>query len=126
MAHSFHHIHLRAEDPRKTAQWYVDMFDAQAGPERDLRGALTVPVKLDGITLSISGPRATETLTPGSDNLRFGLDHFAVGTDDLARDLAKLKKAGGKVLLESTMPGGPKIAFIAGPDSVRIELLQVL
>ncbi len=125
MAHSFHHLHLRAQDPRKTAQWYVDMFEARAFGERDIRGAVSVPVKLGDITLTISGPRAGEDLAASSDNVRWGLDHFAVGTSDLAGDLDKLRKAGAKVLDEVTSPTGPRIAFIAGPDSVRIELMQV-
>ena len=125
MAHTLHHIHLRAQDPRKSAQWYVDVFEAKAAPERDIRGALSCPVVLGGVTISISGPRDAEKLAASSTDVRMGLDHIAVGTDDLARDLAKMKQKGTKILEEILLPTGGKVAFIAGPDNVRIEVMQV-
>ncbi|MBI4297610.1 MAG: VOC family protein [Chloroflexi bacterium] len=125
MAHTFHHVHLKAQDPHRSAQWYVDMLEAKPLGERDLGGAINVPVELGGITINISGPRPGETLGPENANLHYGLEHIAVGTDDLARDLARMKRQGTKVFEERTTPAGVKIAFIAGPDSVRIELMQV-
>ena len=33
MAHGFHHVHIKSPDPRKTAQWWADVFDAKLMPE---------------------------------------------------------------------------------------------
>ncbi len=124
MAYSFHHVHLKAEDPRKSAQWYVDMFGAKPLGERDVRGALFVTVQIGGVTINISSPRPNEALGPADAGLHYGLEHIAFSTDDLDQDLAHLKEWGGEVLQTMSLGSG-KIAFVEGPDGVRIELMQL-
>ncbi|MEE9203171.1 MAG: VOC family protein, partial [Dehalococcoidia bacterium] len=60
MAYSFNHVHLKAKDPSKSAQWYVDMFGAKPLGERDVGGALFVTVQVGGVTINISSPRPSE------------------------------------------------------------------
>ena len=124
MAHSFHHIHLRGYDPGKSAQWYVDMFQAKPLGDRDVRGARSSVVQFGSVTITISGTRPQETLGPADSNPHYGLDHFALSTDDLERDLKRIQERGGKVLQRAEVPAG-KIAFIEAPDKVRIELMQM-
>lgn len=123
MAHTFNHVHLKSADPGKAAQWYVDMFGAKPLGEREARGARMVGVQIGGVTVNISSPRPQEVLAPGSSDPRYGLEHFGFNTDDLARDLARLKQQGAKVF-ETLEVGTRKIAFIEGPDKVRLELVQ--
>lgn len=126
MPHSFHHVHLKAKDPRRSVQWYVEMFGAQALPERDMGGAVMAPFQLGGVVINISSPRPADKLAPADSGLRFGLEHFGIRTDDLDRDLARLKQKGAKVFQEPTAGAtGGKIAFVEGPDNVRLELMQV-
>lgn len=121
MAHTFGHIHIKAKDPRKTAQWYVDMFGARPLGERDVRGALFVPVELSGVTVNISDARPGEVMGEGDAGLHYGLEHIAINTDDLDADLARFKEQGLQVFeRRETM------AFVEGPDNVRIELMQAL
>lgn len=123
MAHTFGHIHIKAKDPRKTAQWYVDMFGARPLGERDVRGALFVPVELSGVTVNISNARPGEVdrMEEGDAGLHYGLEHIAINTGDLDADLARFKEQGLQVFeRRETM------AFVEGPDNVRIELMQAL
>ena len=53
------------------------------------------------------------------------LEHFGLDTLDIEKDVARLK-ALGATLQEGPMrmPNGVQIAFLAGPDDVRFELIQ--
>jgi catechol 2,3-dioxygenase-like lactoylglutathione lyase family enzyme len=54
-----------------------------------------------------------------------GLDHLGLRVDDVDAATAELKRRGAKVLVEpKTIRPGVRIAFIQGPDDVRIELLE--
>ncbi len=54
-----------------------------------------------------------------------GLEHVAFESADLEADIARLTALGAK-LQESPIqvPNGPRVAFLHGPDDVRIELVQ--
>ena len=125
MAHTFGHIHIKAKDPRKTAQWYVDMFGARPLGERDVRGALFVPVELSGVTVNISNARPGEVMGEGDAGLHYGLEHIAINTDDLDADLARFKEQGLQIF-ETGETATTRMAFVEGPDNVRIELMQAL
>jgi len=125
VAHTFGHIHIKARDPRKTAQWYVDMFGARPLGERDVRGALFVPIQMNGVTINISNPRPGEAMGEGDAQLHYGLEHIAINTDDLDADLARFREQGLQIF-ETAESATGKIAFVEGPDSVRIELMQAL
>ena len=54
-----------------------------------------------------------------------GLDHIGFGVKDLKSTLQEMRKKGVKVTQDLTvMPGGLKMAFVEGPEGVRIELLE--
>ena len=38
MKFGMNHIHIKAEDPRSTAQWYVDTFGATIAGEAEMGG----------------------------------------------------------------------------------------
>ena len=126
MAIKFHHIHLKARDPDKTAEWYGRAFGFKV-KERVARPAGDLFLNCattDGTTVVISGQKTGEQLPVGSSGLHLGLEHFAVETEDFDRDFANVTALGAKVLLEPvTLPSGIRIAFIEAPDDVRIELM---
>ena len=126
MTLKFDHIHLKAKDPDKTAAWYVEAFGFKIG-ERILRPAGDLFIRCtstDGTVIVISGEKTGETLPQGNSRNTFGLEHFAIATDDFDGDLARLKSLGTKQLApESGTPTGIRFTFIEAPDDVRIELM---
>ena len=123
MAHGFHHVHIKSPNPRKTAQWWADVFDAKLVPEH---GAFC-PVELDGVLINISGVSAeeAETMAQGTAEGNFGLEHVGLTTDDLDADLARLREHGLEIFARRDTPT-MRIAFVETPDNVRVEILQPL
>jgi lactoylglutathione lyase len=129
MAFRINHIHLKSPDPKKAADWYVQAFnfkimadDVRAFGDRFVR----CTSEDGGINVNISGARSGETLGEGDAMPHHGLEHFGFDTTDIEADVARLKGLGAE-LLEGPieMPNGGKIAFVKGPDNVRIELVLV-
>ena len=80
----------------------------------------------DGIVVNISGARTDEQMGNGDASAHWGLEHFGIEVDDLDAEIKRLGDLGAKLLDGPTdSPTGMRIAFIQGPDDVRIELLQL-
>ncbi|MQF48497.1 VOC family protein [SAR202 cluster bacterium AC-647-N09_OGT_505m] len=128
MTYKFNHVHLKAPDPEKSANWYVNAFNfnilsdiVRASGDRFIRCETS-----DGTVVNISGMRAEERMGNGDASAHWGLEHFGIEVDDLDAELKRLGDLGGK-LLEGPIdsPTGMRIAFIQCPDDVRIELMQI-
>lgn len=129
MPYRINHIHLKAADPKKTADWYVQAFNfkivddsVRSFGDRFIR----CQSEDGGMTVNISGARSGETLGKGDAMPHHGLEHFGLDTTDIDAEIERLKGFGAE-LLEGpiSMPNGGKIAFIKAPDDVRLELIQV-
>ncbi len=121
----YHHIHLASPDPRKTAEFYEDMFSAEITNTRELPGgSVTVELNLGGsMVLIMQRPAETESAPSGASS---GLDHFGLRTDDLETTVANLKTKGVQFRGEIMEIGKRmKIAFFWAPDNVLIELVEV-
>jgi len=120
------HIHLKAHDPKTTAQWYVDMFGAKiVGEGRGLGDSETIRMDIDDVRVNVTSAPAGETLPEGTAESHYGLEHFGFDTDDIEATMAHMEAQGVEFLLPITVAGsGNKISYIKGPDSVRIELVQ--
>ena len=128
MAYRINHIHLKAPDPRKTAEWYVTAFGFKiAGDETRVFGDRFVRcLSEDGaLAVNISGARTGERLGAGDARAHFGLEHFGFDSADIERDIERLKGLGA-TLLEGPIqiPKGNRIAFMQGPDDTRLELVE--
>ena len=128
MPYRINHIHLKASDPRRTAEWYVGAFDFKiVNDETRVFGDRFVRCQSadGGIAVNISGPRTGETLQPGNASAHFGLEHFGFDSTDIEADIQRLEKLGAR-LLEGPiqMPNGGRIAFMRAPDNTRVELVQ--
>ncbi len=122
---SLNHIHLKSQDPRKAAAWYVEMFGAEIVRETDTGGATTLGLDVAGVRLNISSPPPGEALSLGSADPHLGLEHYAIQSDDLEALLAVLEPKGLELLEPFRVAdSGAKIAFVRAPDDVRIELIQ--
>jgi catechol 2,3-dioxygenase-like lactoylglutathione lyase family enzyme len=129
MAYEFNHVHLKAPDPKSTADWYVKAFNftiisdtVRPVGDRFIRCQTT-----DGVVINISGARTNEEMGNGDEDAHWGLEHFGITVDDMDAEIERLTGLGA-VLKEGPLSnpgGGPTIAFIAAPDNTRIELLQM-
>ena len=128
MAFEFNHVHLKAPDPEKTANWYVTAFNFEIVRDwvRDSGDRFITCKTLDGITFNISGARTNESMGDGDADAHWGLEHFGINVDDIDAEIERLVGLGAVIKQGPTgVPNGPRIAFIAGPDDTRIELLQL-
>jgi len=127
MPYRINHIHLKASDPRKTADWYVRAFGFKiVSDETRVFGDRFVRCQSeDGTPVNISGARTNEMLGPCDAKAHHGLEHFGFDSDSLEADIARLEGLGAR-LLEGPIeiPGGPRICFVQAPDDVRVELIQ--
>jgi catechol 2,3-dioxygenase-like lactoylglutathione lyase family enzyme len=129
MPYRINHVHIKAADPRKTAEWWQKAFAFKiVSQETRIYGDDFIRCLTEdgGMTVSISNARTNETLGPGTATAHFGLEHFAIECDDIEADIARLQKLGA-ILQEGPLktPQGVLIAFLAVPDDVRVELLQL-
>jgi len=127
MAYRINHIHLKAADPRRTADWYVRAFNFKIlSDETRVFGDRFVRCQSeDGTAVNISGARTNERLGPGDAGAHHGLEHFGFDSTDIEADIRRLEGHGARVLEGPIdVPNGPLIAFLQAPDDVRIELVQ--
>jgi len=128
MAFRINHIHLKAPDPRKTAEWYTKAFNFKiVSDETRVFGDRFIRCTSEdgGMAVNISRARTKETLGPGDASAHHGLEHFGFDTEDIEADIRRLEGLGAR-LLEGPIqnPNGPRIAFLKAPDDVRVELVE--
>ena len=127
MAFHLDHIHITAKDPRRSARWWADMFGATILPEAEVRSILFAPVSLDGVTINISGPRPSDTgMTADPPAIPYyGLEHLGIRVDELEATLARFREQGLEIYERRQNPT-VRIAFVAAPDGVCLELMEPL
>ncbi len=127
MAFRFEHLHLKAPDPKKTADWYVGTFNFEIVSDRvrDTGDRFIECKTVDGVIVRISGARTGEAMPEGSADAHYGIEHFGLTVDDIEAEIKRLEGLGAK-LREGPTDGssGTRVAFIEAPDNVRIEILE--
>lgn len=122
---SFDHVHLVARDPQATAQWYVDTLGGSIRKSAEVRGAPQIYVSLAGALVIVRGERPGESVgsKPG---LEWGVDHFGLRVGgDFDSFCEQLRRKGVRFDVEPRdFNPTTRIAFIAAPDGVSIELLS--
>src|SRR5262245_18096026 len=91
------HVHVKASDPRKAAEWWVRAFAFKiVSDETRVFGDRFVRCLTEdaGMTLSISNARTGESLGPGNATAHFGLEHFAIESADIDADINRLQELG--------------------------------
>ena len=126
MNFTYNHLHFRSEDPDAAAKFYCDNFGAAITSERPLSTTKSIQLELNGKHLmTISGRAEGEDPVPGSNDPRYGLDHFGFEVDDMDEAAAHLRANGAHFICEPwTMPSGSTVAFIEAPDHVSVEIIQ--
>jgi len=128
MVFRINHIHLKAPDPGKSVEWWIKAFNFKVVSDevRPVGDRFIRCLSEDGsLGVNISGARTGESPGPGDASIHYGLEHFGLDSLDIDADVARLQALGAK-LQEGplTTPTGVRIAFMAGPDDVRFELIQ--
>lgn len=121
----FHHVHLASPSPDQTLEWYHEMFGGERTQMLGSREAVLYGGKVWLMTFQAPSDWRYKRFvapTPGR-----SVDHLGFGYSDLDSALADLKEKGVEVTMEPRDIGSPtaaRIAFVTGPDDVRIELAQ--
>jgi lactoylglutathione lyase len=134
-AFRFDHVHIISDDPRASAEWYVEMFGATIAADTVARGALQIFVELGGMTILIRGrrpgeapvaPRPIKPFADFSSHDALGTDHFGfMYQGDLAALCDTLRAKGVQFPVELKRGvGGSLLCYVAAPDGVSIELMQ--
>ena len=117
------HLHVYCSDVEATEKWFLTV-GAELIERQEAAGVRSSRLSLGGAPILIRSARAGEQLAaPGPRH--FGADHFGLKVDDVDGTIAELRRRGVTIDVEPrdfnpTM----RIAFIRGPDDVRIELVQ--
>jgi catechol 2,3-dioxygenase-like lactoylglutathione lyase family enzyme len=119
----YDHLHLRSPDPERAAAFYTELLGARETTRLDNNGALRIVLDLGGVAVFVEQvPAATPTPPPAP---FVGIEHIGLVVDDIAGAIEELRAKGVAILAEpKQIKPGLSIAFIGGPDGVRIELLQ--
>ena len=128
MPFNINHIHLKSNDPKATADWWVNAFNFTIDSDavRESGDRFIRCVSENGIRVNISEPMEGQTFAAGDAGLRYGLEHFGLDSADLEADISRLE-ALGATLLDGPIEMNPtvRIAFIEVPENVRVELIEL-
>jgi lactoylglutathione lyase len=120
----FDHLHIVSKDPEAVANYLRTMFDAKV-IETVQDGKPRIDLDLNGLTIFLFRASAADDLPSCSPGRYLGLDHFGLRVKDLAEACAELKRRGAEFVTEPhTIRPGLKIAFVRGPENIRIEILE--
>lgn len=108
---------VAVENLEESAKFYSDVLGMEEVRRFSPRPGLTLAFfKGEG--------KATIELVHGEEGKK-GLYMVGMEIDDMDVEIAKLKTKGVKIKEGPYgAPGGPKIAFLEGPDGVEIELIE--
>jgi catechol 2,3-dioxygenase-like lactoylglutathione lyase family enzyme len=120
---AFDHVHLRSPDPDATGAWFVDHLEAKPKGRVEGPTSLRVMLELGGLNLFIDRVPAT---TPGTPPAPFlGIEHLAVAVTGIDEIIEEMRGEGVRVVVDPyDIRPGTRIAFIEGPENVRVELLE--
>jgi len=124
LAYTFNHIHVFCSDLQTTERWFLDGIGAELVERRDSRGAPASVLSLGGARILLRGAREGEELAAAGDR-HFGADHFGLEVADVDATIEHLRQRGVTIEVEPwDFRPETRIAFVIGPDNVRIEFVQ--
>ena len=119
----FNHIHIVCTDLAASEAWFLDGVGAELVERRDSRGSSTSELCLAGVRVLLRSAREGEDLAADG-HRRYGTDHFGLEVADVDAVVETLRSRGVEIAIEPRNSPMNRIAFIKGPDSVLIELVQ--
>ncbi len=125
LEYHYDHVHLYCSDCEATERWFVEKIGAELVKRGQALGAPMSELRLGGGTVLIRGARPGEQFAPAGAR-RFGTDHFGLRVADVDTTIAELRRRGVTIDMEpKDFSPSMRIAFVKGPDDVRIELVQL-
>ena len=114
------HIHFYSGDIEKMAAYFRDVF----GGTETSRDERSIRMDVKGSPLNLMTlDHKTEQFETGKS--RRGLDHIGFLVKDIEATLEEMKKKGVKISTDlKVLPGGTKMAFVDGPEGIRIEVME--
>ena len=123
--YTYDHIHVRTKDPEGMAGFFETMFGAKVLRLIQSDGAPRVDLDVNGLAIFIATVPPEEHIDASPRDPHLGLDHFGFRVDDIDGAVEDLRSKGAEIYVEPrTIRPGVRIAFVRGPDDVRIEILQ--
>ncbi|MCB1739681.1 MAG: VOC family protein [Gammaproteobacteria bacterium] len=120
--YTLHHLHHEASDVDAAVRFYQDNFHAELTERTERDGVQWARLKLGNVSLNVTDRGKLDVAL----QTYRGLDHFGIHTSDFDATIATLRANGVNFFLEPTAPRpGIRVAFVSGPDNVKIELLQI-
>jgi catechol 2,3-dioxygenase-like lactoylglutathione lyase family enzyme len=121
---TFDHIHVFCSDLEATERWFTEGLGAEVAGRPESRGVPSVRLKLAGANVYLRPAREGESLVPPGPQ-HFGADHFGLRVEDVDATVEELRRRGVSIEVEPwDFSPSSRIAFVKGPDGVRIELVQ--
>lgn len=127
MSFRLDHVHIVSKDVDVMSSFFKRLFLAKVlSYDENLKGAPNTVLKFGGLRIFIRGVRPGEEPDVSSPELVQGLDHFGLEVEDVEESANILRSRGANFIVEpeASGVGGRMIAFICGPENVRIELCQ--
>lgn len=120
----FDHVHIYCSNLEASERWFVDVVGAEIVERRGTPTHPTIALRLGGGSLLLRGRLDAEELDAAGPP-RFGTDHIGLLVPDVPTTIAELRRRGAEVSSEPReLRPGVFVAFVRGPDGVRLELLQ--
>ncbi len=121
---SLDHIHFYCGDVEKTVAYFRDVFGGKELSREKRPNSVLVRMDIQGAILALMAvPPESGQFDTGKKTR--GLDHIGFKVKDLQAALEEVKAKGVRISQDLTvLPSGLKMAFVEGPDGIRIELLE--
>lgn len=113
----FHHVLLKSMLPRDTLDWYVTMFGGESENFKDA-------VNLKAIRYGDMYVFVKRAVRPAAATEGRSVDHVGWRFKDFDATIKKLKGLDVKFTMDPTEVGDHRIAYIEGPDGVKIEIVE--
>ena len=113
----FHHVHLKTTMPMSTIDWYTTTFGGEATSYKDAAGLKAI--RYDDMYVFVQNTLRAVASTQGR-----SVDHIGWRFKDFDATIKRLKALDVKFVVEPTKSGDHMIAFIEGPDGVKIEIVE--
>jgi lactoylglutathione lyase len=121
---TFDHIHLLSRDPDATALYYERMFGAEVIRSTQ-QGKPRIDIKLGSVMAFILDVSEDKKVGPAPAHTHLGLDHIGLEVKGIDAICSELQAKGAVFTMGPTnIRPGVRIAFVAGPENVSIELLE--
>lgn len=113
----FHHVHIRVQERDTVLKWFTETFGGEVAPFKNM--AALPGIKYDGMWLL-----AMESREPVEPIVDRAIEHLGWRMKDIRELAAKLEGQGTKFLVPLRESEGHLMAFIEGPQGIKIELVE--